>query len=159
MRGTRPAGESQYGAANTLHPGRRAKTQKFDTSIRNTQLTLSANPTIAAARAAVATAVVASRAVLRRTIGLARSVPSGGQVLTLVVTSGGSGYNFTSPTTNTAATGGNGTGLTINVTRTSGAVTAVAVGNNAGRGYTVGDVISASLAGGTGFTATITSVA
>jgi hypothetical protein len=159
MRGTRPAGESQYGAANTLHPGRRNKTQKFDTSIRNTQLTLSANPTIAAARAAVATAVVASRAVLRRTIGLARSVPSGGQVLTLVVTTGGTGYSFTSPTANTAATGGNGTGLTINVTRTSGVVTAVAVGSNAGSGYTVGDVISATLTGGTGFTATVTSVA
>jgi hypothetical protein len=159
MRGTKPAGESQYGNANVLHPGRRTKTQKFDTSIKDTQLVLGSNPTVNAARAAVASAVVAARAVASRAIGLASTAESGGQVLGLQIVSGGSGYNFTSPTANTATTGGNGTGLTINYTRTDGVVTAVAIGNSAGRGYTVGDLVTSALAGGGGVSVRITSVA
>jgi hypothetical protein len=161
MRGTKPAGVSQYGAANTLHPGRRTKTQKFDTSIRNTQVASlgTQTPTVNAARAAVATAVLAARTVASRIIGLARTVESGGQVLGLAIVSGGSAYTFPSPTANTATTGGSGSGLTINYTRTAGVVTGVAIGNSAGRGYTVGDLVTSTLAGGTGVSVRITSVA
>jgi hypothetical protein len=152
---TRPAGESQYGNTSfRSNPGRRDKTRRFDTSIRNTSLVLGANPTVAAARAAVATAVIAARAVARRTIGLARSVPSGGQVLTVAITSGGSGYGTT---TGTALTGGNGSGAVASLTNTAGAITSVTI-TNGGRGYTVGDVLSEGSVAGTGLALTVTAV-
>jgi hypothetical protein len=155
MRGTKPAGESQYGSASVRHPGRRDKTQKFDTSIGDTQLVLAQNPTINTARAAEAAAVVAARAVQSRRIGLARTNESGGQVLTLEIVSGGSGY---SNGTNIVATGGSGTGLTVNLTQAAGVVTAAVVGNNAGRGYVVGDLLSENSVAGTGLSLRVASI-
>jgi hypothetical protein len=156
MRGTKPAGETQYGAANVRHPGRRDKTQKFDTSIGDTQLTLAQNPTINTARAAEAAAVVSARAVQSRRIGLARTNESGGQVVTLEIVNGGTGY---SNGTNVATTGGSGVGLTVNLTQAAGIVTAAVVGNSAGRGYVVGDLISENTVAGTGLSLRVTSVA
>jgi hypothetical protein len=154
---TKPQEGAQYGDISS-DPGRRNKTQKFDTSVGSKDLVLAQNPTINEARAAVASSVIADRVVSSRRIGLARSNESGGQVLELQIVNGGTNYNFTSPTANTATTGGNGTGLTINYTRTSGVVTAVAVGNNSGRGYVVGDLVTSTLAGGSGVSVQITSV-
>jgi hypothetical protein len=164
MRGTKPAGESQYGDANTLHPGRRCKIQKFDTSIgvQDVSLTDGVDTILVPlndVRAEVADLVLSERGVASRETGLASTEESGGQVLSLEIVSGGSGYSFSSPTANTATTGGNGKGLTINYTRTSGVVTAVAIGNSAGRAYTVGDLVTSTLTGGTGVSVRVTAVA
>jgi hypothetical protein len=156
MRGTKESGQAQYGAANTLYPGRRLKNQSYDTSVGGTALTTT-NPTINAARTLIDTAVKAARVVTRRAIGLASTSEAGGAALTLQIVSGGSAYSFTSPATAVATTGGNGSGLTVTYTRTTGAVATatVVVG---GRGYTVGDLITSTLAGGTGLSVRITSV-
>jgi hypothetical protein len=54
-------------------------------------------------------------------------------------------------------TGGTGTGATANITVAGNVVTSVTIFGQ-GQGYTVGDVLSASIPGGSGFTATITKV-
>lgn len=70
------------------------------------------------------------------------------------ITSGGTGYsNGTNVATTTT---GDGNGLTVNVTQAAGVVT-VAVINNAGYGYKVGDVVTIT-GGGADATLTITSV-
>lgn len=81
-----------------------------------------------------------------------------GAVASLTITNAGSGYT---PGSYTAlkASGGSGTGLTINITvGSSGTVTAATVGagnSYAGSSYAQGDNISATIAGGSGFTATV----
>ena len=75
MRGTKPAGESQYGSASTRFPGRRNKNQGFDTTVGSTTITTT-NPTINAAKTLIDTAVQASRTVSSDQIGLAKSVES-----------------------------------------------------------------------------------
>lgn len=70
---TIPAGGSAYGDISS-DPGRRNKTQKFDTSLGDTELTLAEDPTVNEARAAVAAAAVAARAVTANSFGLATRV-------------------------------------------------------------------------------------
>ena len=70
MRGTKEAGQSQYGAANVLYPGRRTKNHGYDTSVGATTITAT-NPTINAARTLEDTAVKASRVVTNVRTGLA----------------------------------------------------------------------------------------
>ena len=55
-------------------PGRRGKTQKFDTTLGSTELTLAADPTVNEARAAVAAEAIAQRAVTATGFGLASRV-------------------------------------------------------------------------------------
>ena len=163
---TVPTGESAYGNISNA-PGRRTKTQRFRSSspgvggaatgaLGATATTVSANATVNECADAQAAVARANRAVTSRSIGLSRNVESGGQVTGLTIVAGGTGY---SNTTNTAATGGQGTGLTINITQTDGVVTAVAVGNSAGRGYTVGDLLSENTVAGSGLSVRVTSVA
>lgn len=72
-----------------------------------------------------------------------------------VVTTGGSGYTFTTGAT-FSMTGGSGTGTTARIFQTGGVVTSVTFTTNTGSGYKVGDVLSATLSGGSGFTYTVT---
>lgn len=79
-------------------------------------------------------------------------------VLTLNTLVGGSGYtNGSYPAT--ATTGGTGTGLELDITVAGNTVTAAVVtAGHAGQGYTVGDTITASFGGGTGFSIKVASV-
>ena len=137
---TKPQEGSQYGEISS-DPGRRDKTQKFDTTVGATQLTLAQNPTVNAAREAVASAVIAAHTTASRRTGLARTNESGGTVLSLeIVTNTGTVASVDQP-----ATGGSGTGLTITTTVNTvpnpdviGTVAVVA----GGRGYVVGDIVA-----------------
>jgi hypothetical protein len=80
--------------------------------------------------------------------------------LSATITSGGSGYTGSS-FARLAITGGSGTGGQITGTITGGVVTAITSlltsgGIGPGYNYKVGDVISATIPGGSGFSATIT---
>ena len=75
-----------------------------------------------------------------------------GDVLTADTIVGGSGYTGA---TGVATTGGTGTGLTVNTTVSTGAISGIAI-NNAGEGYTVGDIITVS--GGSGGTFRVATV-
>ena len=156
MRGTKESGQAQYGESSVNYPGKRTKNQGFDTSVGATVITTT-NPTINAARTLIDTAVKAARAVASRSIGLASTQESGGGARTLAIAAGGTGYSFSSPATGVATTGGNGSGLTITYTRTAGVVTAVAI-VAAGRGYAPGDLVTSTLAGGSGVSIRITAV-
>ena len=71
---------------------------------------------------------------------------NGGNVATLTLSAGGSGYTTASAV---ATTGGSGTGLKVDTTVAAGAIaSAVINANNGGRGYKVGDIVD--VAGGTG---------
>lgn len=71
------------------------------------------------------------------------------------ITAGGSAYNGIA--NNVVLTGGSGTGATADIGYTSGSVSYVWI-RNIGSGYKVGDVLSATLQGGSGFTYTISAV-
>tara|TARA_R110000803_G_scaffold59110_2_gene117517 strand:- start:39 stop:614 length:576 start_codon:yes stop_codon:yes gene_type:complete len=80
-------------------------------------------------------------------------------VNTLSLLSGGTGYTngaqtnlATQPSSNLA------TGLTINATVVGNAITNPTIGNSAGSGYNVGDIVTVNGAGGTNATITITAV-
>tara|TARA_R110000850_G_scaffold167404_2_gene292488 strand:+ start:18 stop:587 length:570 start_codon:yes stop_codon:yes gene_type:complete len=80
-------------------------------------------------------------------------------VSTLSLLSGGTGYTNgaqtnlpTQPSSNLA------TGLTINATVVGNAITNPTIGNSAGSGYNVGDIVTVNGAGGTDATITITAV-
>lgn len=66
-------------------------------------------------------------------------------VALLEITSGGTGY---SNGTNVATTGGNGSGLTVNTTTTGNVITSITIGNSAGEGYKINDVLTVSGGGG-----------
>jgi hypothetical protein len=68
----------------------------------------------------------------------------------------GSGYT-NGTYNNIALTGGTGSGSTANIVVTGGAVTSLTLVSG-GQFYVAGDVISADIPGGTGFTATVSSV-
>lgn len=80
--------------------------------------------------------------------------PAPGNIFSVVVTAGGTGYS-TAPT---VAIAGAGTGATATATISGGAVTAVTV-TAQGTGYTTGTTISFSGGGGSGATAVANSVA
>lgn len=73
---------------------------------------------------------------------------AGGAVVSITLTGNG-GSGATNKTNLATTDDGNGTGLTVNLTATAGVVTTIAVGNNAGDGYRIGDqiTVSAALAG------------
>lgn len=73
------------------------------------------------------------------------------------ITNGGSGYTGTNYG-NMAVTGGSGTGALMSVYLTGGVVTSIIFNPSVGMNYKPGDVISAPIPGGTGFTAQITKV-
>ena len=91
---------------------------------------------------------------------------SGGPVASESVEINGSGYNSGTGTVSnvtTFAITGNGTGLTLNVTFGSNTIASAAIGNNAGSGYSVGDLvgINTSFAGigkGTGAVISVDSI-
>lgn len=71
---TIPAGGDAYGDISS-DPGRRNKTQKFDTSFGDTELTVGEETiTVNEARAAMADAAIAARAVTPTSFGLATRV-------------------------------------------------------------------------------------
>jgi hypothetical protein len=76
-----------------------------------------------------------------------------GGVLTATITNGGSAYT-NGTYTNQALTGGAGTGATANITVAGGIVTTVVI-NGHGKNYVVGNTLSASIAGGSGFVLTV----
>jgi hypothetical protein len=80
---------------------------------------------------------------------------NGGNVATLTLSAGGSGYTTASAV---ATTGGSGTGLKVDTTVAAGAIaSAVINANNGGRGYKVGDIVD--VAGGTGGKLAVATVA
>tara|TARA_R100001163_G_scaffold17113_2_gene15363 strand:+ start:212 stop:775 length:564 start_codon:yes stop_codon:yes gene_type:complete len=76
---------------------------------------------------------------------VAGTVGAQNTVALLEITSGGTGY---SNGTNVATTGGNGSGLTVNTTTTGNVITSIAIGNSAGEGYKINDVLTVSGGGG-----------
>ena len=76
-----------------------------------------------------------------------------GGILTATITNGGSAYT-NGTYTNQALTGGAGTGATANITVSGGIVTAVVI-NGHGKNYAIGNTLSASIAGGSGFVLTV----
>ena len=81
------------------------------------------------------------------------NVNATGGILTATITNGGSAYT-NGAYTNQALTGGDGTGATANITVAGGIVTAVVI-NGHGVNYAVGNTLSASIAGGSGFILTV----
>jgi hypothetical protein len=69
------------------------------------------------------------------------------RVALITVNVGGDGGGAATNKTNLATTTqSNGTGLTVNLTATAGKVTEIAVGNNAGLGYELGDTVAVTKA-------------
>ena len=81
------------------------------------------------------------------------NVNATGGILTATITSGGSAYT-NGTYNNQALTGGAGTGATANITVAGGIVTAVVI-NGHGVNYAIGNTLSASIAGGSGFILTV----
>jgi hypothetical protein len=81
------------------------------------------------------------------------NVNATGGILTATITNGGSAYT-NGTYTNKALTGGAGTGATANITVAGGIVTSVVI-NGHGINYAVGNTLSASIAGGSGFILTV----
>ena len=81
------------------------------------------------------------------------NVNATGGILTATITNGGSAYT-NGTYTNQALTGGAGTGATANITVAGGIVTAVVI-NGHGVNYAIGNTLSASIAGGSGFILTV----
>jgi len=81
------------------------------------------------------------------------NVNATGGILTATITSGGSAYT-NGTYTNQALTGGAGTLATANITVAGGIVTAVVI-NGHGKNYAIGNTLSASIAGGSGFILTV----
>lgn len=76
-----------------------------------------------------------------------------GGILTAIITNGGSSYT-NGTFNNTPLTGGAGTGATANIIVAGGVVTSVVI-NGHGKNYAVGNTLSATLAGGSGFILTV----
>ena len=81
------------------------------------------------------------------------NVNATGGILTATITNGGSAYT-NGTYTNQALTGGAGTGATANITVAGGIVTAAVI-NGHGVNYAIGNTLSASIAGGSGFILTV----
>ena len=81
------------------------------------------------------------------------NVNATGGILTATITNGGSAYT-NGTYTNQALTGGAGTLATANITVAGGIVTSVVI-NGHGKNYVVGNTLSASIAGGSGFILTV----
>jgi len=81
------------------------------------------------------------------------NVNASGGVLTATITNAGSGYT-NGTYTNRALTGGAGSGATANITVAGGVVTAVVI-NGHGVNYAVGNTLTASIPGGSGFVLTV----
>jgi len=81
------------------------------------------------------------------------NVNATGGILTATITNGGSAYT-NGTYTNQALTGGAGTLATANITVAGGIVTAVVI-NGHGKNYVIGNTLSASIAGGSGFILTV----
>jgi len=81
------------------------------------------------------------------------NVNATGGILTATITNAGSAYT-NGTYTNQALTGGSGTGATANITVAGGVVTSVVI-NGHGTGYAVGNTLSASIPGGSGFILTV----
>ena len=80
-------------------------------------------------------------------------------VSTLSLLSGGTGYtNGAQVNIPTLCSNNLASGLTINATVAGNAITNPAIGNAAGSGYNVGDIVTVNGAGGTNATITITAV-
>tara|TARA_R110001592_G_scaffold255416_1_gene519001 strand:- start:51477 stop:52961 length:1485 start_codon:yes stop_codon:yes gene_type:complete len=74
---------------------------------------------------------------------------SAGNVATLTVSAGGTGYPSGTTTAAVATTGGSGTGLKVDITTTLAVVTSAVINaNNGGKGYKVGDIITVTGGGG-----------
>jgi len=80
-------------------------------------------------------------------------------VSTLSLLSGGTGYtNGAQVNIPTLCSSSLANGLTINATVVGNAITVPTIGNSAGSGYNVGDIVNINGAGGTNATVTITAV-
>jgi hypothetical protein len=84
------------------------------------------------------------------------NINASGGILTATITNGGSAYT-NGTYTNQALTGGSGTLATANITVAGGIVTSVVI-NGHGINYVVGNTLSASIAGGSGFILTVASL-
>ena len=81
------------------------------------------------------------------------NVNATGGILTATITNAGSSYT-NGTYNNTPLTGGAGTGATANITVAGNVVTAVVI-NGHGTGYAVGNTLSATITGGSGFVLTV----
>jgi hypothetical protein len=81
------------------------------------------------------------------------NVNASGGILTATITNAGSSYT-NGTYNNTPLTGGAGTGATANITVAGNVVTAVVI-NGHGTGYAVGNTLSATITGGSGFVLTV----
>jgi len=81
------------------------------------------------------------------------NVNATGGILTATITNAGSAYT-NGTYNNTVLTGGSGTGATANITVAGNVVTAVVI-NGHGINYVVGNTLSATIAGGSGFVLTV----
>jgi len=81
------------------------------------------------------------------------NVNATGGILTATITNAGSAYT-NGTYNNTPLTGGSGTGATANITVAGNVVTAVVI-NGHGTNYVIGNTLSATIAGGSGFVLTV----
>ncbi len=81
------------------------------------------------------------------------NVNATGGVLTATITNAGSSYT-NGTYNNTPLTGGTGTGATANITVAGNVVTSVVI-NGHGTGYAIGNTLSATITGGSGFVLTV----
>ena len=87
-------------------------------------------------------------------------IPSGtslSSVSTLSKLNSGTGYSVV-PNLDTTCSNNLAQGLTVDISETGGAIDEIRIGNSAGSGYNVGDIITVVQAGGANGTATITAV-
>lgn len=135
-------------------PGRRDAAQTIDTIADQTSAGITGATTVAQAHEAIASIAIADRTVAYRRIGRARTIESGGGVLTGTLVSGGTGY---SNATGVALTGGNGTGAVASITQTGGVVTSFTI-TSPGKGYVVGDLLTESSITGSGLSIRVASI-
>lgn len=135
-------------------PGRRDAAQTIDTIADKTSAGITGATTVAQAHEAIANIAITDRSAEYRRIGRARTIESGGGILTGTLVSGGTGY---SNATGVALTGGNGTGAVASITQTGGVVTSFTI-TSPGKGYVVGDLLTESTITGSGLSIRVTSI-
>lgn len=135
-------------------PGRRDAAQTIDTIADQTSAGITGATTVAQAHEAIASIAIADRTVAYRRIGRARTIESGGGILTGTLVSGGTGY---SNATGVNLVGGKGSGAKATITQSGGVVNNFTI-TTPGQGYVVGDTLTENSIAGSGLSILVTSV-
>lgn len=144
---------SAYGDISNA-PGRRDQIEGVDTIAGESSSALLAATTVEEAYEAIASIAIADRTVAYRRIGRARTIESGGGILTATLVSGGTGY---SNVTGVSLVGGNGSGAKATITQSGGVVNNFTI-TTPGQGYVVGDILTENSIAGSGLSIRVTSV-